>query len=83
MGETLYDENVGGEWGNTHLAVGAAYRDSYTGDPSKVSEEEWESMGYNNSVVHTDIVATSNRKVTAYLEDGSQQVIYEDGQFTV
>ena len=83
MGETLFDENVGGENGNTHIAVGAAYRDSYTGDQSNVSEEEWESMGYNNSVVHTDIVATSNRVVTAYLKDGSNRVIYKDGEYQV
>lgn len=83
MGETLYDENVGGTFGNTHIAVGAAYRDSYTGDPSAVSEEQWAEMGYNNSVVHTDIVATSNRTVTAYLKNGSTQVIYKDGQFTI
>jgi aminopeptidase len=83
MGETLFDENVGGENGNTHVAVGAAYRDSYTGDQSNVSEEEWESMGYNNSVVHTDIVATSNRVVTAYLKDGSNRVIYQDGEYQV
>ena len=83
MGETLFDENVGGENGNTHVAVGAAYRDSYTGDQSNVSEEEWESMGYNNSVVHTDIVATSNRVVTAYLKDGSNRVIYRDGEYQV
>jgi aminopeptidase len=83
MGETLFDENVGGENGNTHIAVGAAYRDSYTGDQSNVSEEEWESMGYNNSVVHTDIVATSNRVVTAYLKDGSSRVIYRDGEYQV
>ena len=83
MGETLFDENVGGENGNTHIAVGAAYRDSYTGDQSNVSEEEWESMGYNNSVVHTDIVATSNRLVTAYLKDGSNRVIYKDGEYQV
>ncbi|MDQ8203186.1 aminopeptidase [Pelagicoccus sp. SDUM812003] len=83
MGETLYDENVGGQNGNTHIAVGAAYRDSYTGDPSSVSESKWMEMGFNNSVVHTDIVATSNRVVTAYLRDGGQQVIYRDGQFTL
>jgi len=83
MGETLFDENVGGENGNTHIAVGAAYRDSYTGDQSNVSEEEWESMGYNNSVVHTDIVATSKRVVTAYLKDGSNRVIYKDGEYQV
>lgn len=83
MGETLFDENVGGENGNTHIAVGAAYRDSYTGDQSNVSEEEWESMGYNNSVVHTDIVATSNRVVTAHLKDGSNRLIYQDGEYQV
>ncbi len=83
MGETLFDENVGGENGNTHIAVGAAYRDSYTGDQSAISEEKWEAMGYNNSVVHTDIVATSNRVVTAYLKDGTRQVIYRDGQYQV
>lgn len=83
MGETLYDENVGGENGNTHIAVGAAYRDSFTGDPSSVSDEEWEAMGYNNSVVHTDIVATTNRTVTAYLKDGTETVIYKDGQFQI
>jgi len=83
MGETLYDENVGGDNGNTHIAVGAAYRDSYTGDQTSVSETEWEAMGYNNSVVHTDIVATSNRVVTAYLKDGSSRIIYKDGQFQV
>ncbi len=83
MGETLYDENVGGEFGNTHIAVGSAYRDSYTGDPAKVSEGEWAEMGYNNSVVHTDIVATSNRTVTAFLKDGSSLVIYKDGQFAI
>jgi aminopeptidase len=83
MGLTLYDENVGGEHGNTHLAVGAAYRDSYTGDASQVTDEQWAEMGYNNSAVHTDIVATSNRTVTAHLTDGTTKVIYQDGEFTV
>lgn len=83
MGETLYDENVGGEQGNTHVAVGMAYKDSYVGDPSTVNEEQWQEMGFNDSVVHTDIVATSQRKVTAYLADGTSKVIYEDGKFTL
>lgn len=44
MGETLYDENVGGEYGNTHLALGSAYKDSYIGDESAVSPEERDQM---------------------------------------
>ncbi len=83
MGETLYDENMGGEQGNTHVALGNAYQDSYPGDASKVSVKQWKDWGFNRSVVHTDIISTTRRKVTAYLTDGTAKVIYEDGQFCV
>ena len=83
MAETLFDENVGGENGNTHIALGSAYKDSYPGDPAKVTKEEWEKLGYNDSVVHTDIISTEKRTVTATLEDGSQVIIYKDGKFTI
>jgi aminopeptidase len=83
MGETLFDENVGGKYGNTHIALGAAYHDCYEGDPSKVSKAEWERLGYNDSSVHTDIVSTANRTVTATLPNGKQKVIYKDGKFTL
>jgi aminopeptidase len=83
MAETLFDENVGGEQGNMHLALGNAYRDSYPGNASKITREQWEEMGYNDSVVHTDIVATSPREVTAKLPDGEKIIIYKDGKFTV
>jgi aminopeptidase len=32
--------------------------------------------------VHTDIVSTTPRTVTAYMRDGTTQVIYKDGLFT-
>lgn len=83
MAETLFDENFGGEYGNFHIALGSAYKDSYPGDASKVTKEQWESMGYNESVVHTDVVYTGNRVVTAYFSDGSSRVIYENGQFVI
>jgi aminopeptidase len=83
MAETLYDENVGGKFGNSHIALGSAYRDCYVGDPTKVSDKKWEKLGYNDSVVHTDIVTTTDRTVTATLYDGTSKVIYEKGQFTV
>ena len=83
MAETLYDENVGGKFGNTHVALGFAYRDCYNGDISKVSEKKWEKLGYNDSVVHTDIVSTTDRIVTATLYDGTEKVIYKKGQFTI
>ena len=83
MGETLFDENVGGRFGNTHLALGSAYRDSFVGDPKNVLEDKWAEMGFNDSSVHTDIVSTTDRKVTATLTDGTKKVIYQDGKFTV
>lgn len=83
MAETLYDENAGGKYGNTHLALGNAYQDSYPGNPAKVTKAQWKKMGYNESVVHTDIVSTENRVVTAYLPGGEEKVIYKNGQFTI
>lgn len=83
MAETLFDENFGGKFGNTHIALGNAYQDSYPGDPSKVTKEQWKEMGYNDSSVHTDIISTEKREVTAELEDGRKIVIYKDGKFTI
>lgn len=83
MGETLFDENIGGAQGNTHIALGNAYQDSYPGDASSVTAEQWEEWGYNQSVVHTDIVSTSQRIITAVLQDGREQIIYQNGQFQV
>jgi len=83
MAETLFDENVGGPQGNTHLALGSAYHDSYPGNISEVTKEQWEEMGYNDSSVHTDIISTSPREVTATLSNGEKVVIYKDGQFTI
>jgi aminopeptidase len=81
MAETLYDENVGGEFGNTHLALGKSYHDCYAGDPAGVTPERWEQLGFNDSTVHTDIVSTTDRTVTARLRDGSERVIYAGGRF--
>ncbi|MEP7319000.1 MAG: aminopeptidase [Panacibacter sp.] len=82
MATTLFDENMGGAFGNTHIALGNAYKDTFTGDMSAVTNEQWAEMGYNSCPkVHTDIVSTTNRTVTATLPGGSQKIIYRDGEF--
>jgi len=81
MAETLFDENTGGPYGNTHIAVGFAIRPALEGDASALTEAEWEELGFNNSAIHTDIVSTTDRTVTAVLRDGSERVIYAGGQF--
>jgi len=83
MATTLYDENVGGKYGNTHIALGASFHDCYDGDPSKVTKKGWEKMGFNDSVVHTDIISTADRTVTAYLKNGKTKVIYKNGRYTL
>ncbi len=83
MGETLYDENVWGPEGNTHIAIWAAFNETFTGDASILSEKELDALWFNQSVEHTDIISTKKRKVTATLADGTQKVIYENGQFTI
>lgn len=81
MAETLYDENIGGPFGNSHLALGKSYHDCYVGNPSKVSKATWAKLGFNDSSVHTDIITTTDRTITAYLKNGEQEVIYKDGEY--
>jgi aminopeptidase len=83
MAETLYDENRGGPQGNFHLAVGSSYRQAFTGDIAAQTKRDWRRLGFNESSVHTDIVSTARRQVTATLPSGRSKVIYADGRFTI
>jgi aminopeptidase len=83
MADTLYDENAGGPQGNTHFAIGMAYKDLIDGDPKTVTKEEYDELGFNDANEHVDIVSRSPRTVTATLKDGSQVVIYDQGQFKI
>lgn len=83
MAETLYDENIGGPQGNTHIAVGMSYRDCYAGDVRKFTAAQAKKLGYNDSSVHTDMVSTEKRTVTAHLKNGTTKVIYQGGKFVL
>lgn len=83
MANTLFDENVGGKYGNMHLAIGSAYRDCYQGTKRPKTDKQWDALGYNDSVIHEDIVSTTQRKVVATCADGTQKEIYRDGEFLV
>ncbi len=83
MAETLFDENMGGPYGNSHIALGMSYRDTYAGDVSKLTDKEAKRLGFNDSSVHTDVISTTDRTVTAHLKDGSTKVIYKDGKFVL
>ncbi len=83
MAHTLYDENIGGPLGNTHLALGLSYKNVYTGDPSKLNKTQMKQLGFNDCATHTDIMSTTDRTVTAVLQDGSEKVIYKSGKFII
>jgi aminopeptidase len=83
MAETLYDENFGGPFGNTHIALGSAYKDTYNAKMNKLSDQDWETLGFNDSAVHTDIISTEDRTVTATLKSGKEIVLYKSGQFQI
>jgi len=83
MAETLFDENIGGPFGNSHVAIGMSYQDCYRGDPTQVTKAGWKKMGYNDASEHTDIISTADRTVTATLANGVEKVIYANGEFQV
>lgn len=81
MAETLFDENISGPFGNTHIALGSAYDDTYSGNIKSLTKSQKLKLGFNDSVIHTDIISTTDRTVTAHLADGSLKVIYKSGEF--
>ncbi|GAH76721.1 unnamed protein product, partial [marine sediment metagenome] len=81
MASTLFDENFGGKQGNCHIAVGDSYSDTYDGDPSELTKELKEELGFNYSALHWDLVNTEKKLVTAHLKNGKTKVIYENGMF--
>ena len=83
MAETLYDENFGGKYGNTHIALGSAYKNTYSKDLKLLTDKKTEKLAFNDSAVHTDIISTHNRIITANLKNGQEIILYKDGQFQI
>lgn len=83
MAETLFDENFGGRFGNSHIALGASYTDAYAGDPASLDRKKRAGLGFNDSSLHWDIVNTEDKRVTARIPGGRTATIYEDGKFVV
>jgi aminopeptidase len=81
MANTLFDENYGGRYGNCHVALGASYADTYTGDTRKLTKELKKQLGFNDSALHWDLVNTEDKRVVAHLVSGKKITIYENGMF--
>lgn len=83
MANTLFDENMGGPYGNTHIAIGMSYKDAYDGDPRDLNKELYKKLGFVDSGEHCDIVSTEKRQVDARLLNGVTKTIYLNGSFLV
>lgn len=83
MAETLYDENIGGPYGNMHIALGKSYHNCYDGNPAKLSKKDWQKLGFNNSAIHEDIVLSRPMTVVAHLKNGKERTVYKNGLFVL
>jgi aminopeptidase len=81
MANTLLDENFGGTYGNSHIALGSSYRNTFAGDPRRLSASMRARLGFNDSALHWDFVNTEKKRVTAVLACGSKVTVYENGEF--
>jgi len=83
MANTLYDENFGGQFGNSHLAFGSSYHDTYDGDIRKMTKKDWEKLGFNESIEHLDVINTQEKTVEAIMKNGTEKIIYKNGIFVI
>jgi aminopeptidase len=82
MAHTLYDENFGGQFGNCHIALGAAYAEAYSGLQQELTSERKQHFGFNDSALHWDLVNTQPKTVSAELAGGTK-LLYENGMFVI
>jgi aminopeptidase len=83
MAETLFDENFGGKVGNSHIALGSSYSDTYSGNLAQLTSALKKKLGFNDSALHWDLVNTEPKTVTAHLTDGNKIIIYDRGVFLI
>lgn len=73
----LYDENA-----SNHLALGRAYRFSLDGGTT-MSDEEFESHGGNNSLIHVDfMMGSGDMNVDGITADGKREPVMRNGEWT-
>ena len=84
MAETLFDENVWWEYGNTHVALWTWFDECYAWDKSKLEDLKFKkSIWLNFSAEHVDVISTAPRKVIWLLPSWEEILIYEDWKFLI
>lgn len=76
--ETLYDENA-----SCHIAVGRGFKECIK-DAHNMTEQELESIGYNNSKNHVDMmIGTKDLNIVATTYNNQKIEIFKDGSFNI
>ena len=84
MAETLFDENVGWKYGNTHVALWRWFDECYAWDKLKLDNPKFKkSIWLNMSAEHVDVISTAKRKAIWILPNWEEILIYKDGKFMV
>jgi len=84
MAETLFDENVWWEYGNTHVALWTWFDECYAWDQSKLDDKEFKkTIWLNFSAEHVDVISTAPRKAIWILKNWEEILIYENGKFMI
>ena len=84
MAETLYDENVGWIFWNTHIALWKWFDECVNEKAKDLNDSVFKkSIWLNESAEHVDIISTENRKVIGTLPDNSEIVIYDNWHFAL
>ena len=75
---TLYDENA-----SCHLALGKAYPTSIKGG-EKMSDEELQRAGVNNSLIHEDfMIGSKDLSIIGETHNGQKIQIFKDGEWAI
>ena len=84
MAETLFDENVWWEYGNTHVALWTWFDECYAWDQTKLENPKFKkSIWLNFSAEHVDVISTAPRKAVWILPNWEEILIYENGKFLI
>lgn len=76
--ETLYDENAA-----CHIAVGRGFKECLK-NGNELTEEDLESVGYNNSKNHIDMmIGTNDLSIKAITYDNKEIEIFKEGSFNI
>ncbi len=83
MWDTMYDENMWWEFGNFHIAIWKSYEDTFDWNIKTLNNKKKRQLWFNDCAIHIDIVSTTNRTVTAMLQNWEKKVIYKNGEFKI